>query len=215
MTRGLGDALRWVEAGTELCAEVIDGLADGQFEERSGLPGWDRAHVVAHLAANAAALRNLARWASSGEETPMYSSPNQRTADIATGATRPPWELRSWLHREATALADDLAALTREQWRHPVRTAQGREVPASEIPWLRAREVMVHAVDVGPGLTFADLPQDFLAALSDDITAKRGAATVPPIVGTLADRTAYLAGRGSAGVTSTSGGPAPDLPPWL
>ena len=30
-----------------------------------------------------------------------------------------------------------------------VVTAQGRTVPATEIPWLRAREVYVHVVDLG------------------------------------------------------------------
>ena len=45
---------------------------------------------------------------------------------------------------------------------------------AAETPWMRSREVMVHAVDLATGLTFADLPEDFLAALRADITVKRG-----------------------------------------
>ncbi len=42
---------------------------------------------------------------------------------------------------------------------------------------MRAREVMVHAVDLGTGAAFADLPAEFLAALCDDVIAKRGAAS--------------------------------------
>lgn len=215
MSRTLTDSLRWVAEGTRLCERAVDGLEDQQYAEGSALPDWSRAHLVAHLAANAEALRNLAHWAATGEETPMYSSPDQRNADIEAGATRPPAVLRTWFHEEAGALAADLDRLTDDQWGARVRTAQGRDVPASEIPWLRAREVMVHAVDLGTGVTFADLPADFLAALVDDIVAKRGADSVPPLEGTLADRVGYLAGRTRTGVTTTDGAPAPELPPWL
>jgi maleylpyruvate isomerase len=73
---------------------------------------------------------------------------------------------------------------------------------------------MVHAVDLGTEVTFADLPDDFLAALEADILGKRGADT-PEIEGGLADRVGYLAGRTTTGVTAPGGAPAPDLPPWL
>lgn len=213
-TRTLADSLRWVEEGTRRCEQAVDGLEPAAYAEPSLLPDWTRAHLVAHLAANAGALRNLAHWAATGEETPMYSSPEQRNADIEAGATRPPAVLRTWFHEEAAALAADLGRMTDEPWQRTIRTAQGREVPASEIPWLRAREVMVHAVDLGTGVTFADLPADFLTALEADIRTKRGK-DAPEVVGDLADRVGYLAGRTTSGVTSPDGGPAPELPAWL
>jgi maleylpyruvate isomerase len=88
--------------------------------------------------------------------------------------------------------------LTTEQWQRPVRSAQGRVLPATEIPWLRAREVWIHAVDLGsPGqpVSFADLPADFLEALIVDICAKRGldATDLPPAP--QPDVAAWLAGR--------------------
>lgn len=213
-SRTLADSLRWVQQGSGLCNVSIAGLTDAQFAAASSLTGWSRAHLVAHLAANAAALRNLARWAATGKETPMYSSPDQRAESIEEGATRPPSALRSWSVHEAAALDRDLRRLSAQQWQNRVRTAQGREVAATEIPWLRAREVMVHAVDLATGTTFADLPQDFLAALEADIRGKRGA-DVPDVAGSLADRVGWLAGRTTAGVTATDGGPAPTLTPWL
>lgn len=215
MPRTLADSLRWVTEGTRLCERAVDGLEEEQYAEPSTLAGWTRAHLVAHLAANAEALRHLVHWAATGDETPMYASPEQRTADIESGATRPPAVLRTWFHEEAGALAADLARLTDAQWEARVRTAQGRDVPAAEVPWLRAREVMVHATDLDTGVGFADLPEDFLAALHDDIVAKRGAGSVPPLHGTLADRVGYLAGRTRSGVTTADGAPAPVLPPWL
>jgi maleylpyruvate isomerase len=73
----------------------------------------------------------------------------------------------------------------------------------------------VHAIDLGAGLTFADLPEDFLAALREDITSKRGPENVPDVRGSDTEVTAYLAGRPSSGVTTPDGAPAPELPPWL
>ena len=119
-------------------------------------------------------------------------------------------------------------------------TAQGRTVPASETPWMRAREVMVHAVDLGIGVTFEDLPSDFLVALCDDIAAKRSAAAGSPsagpalaveatdtpsrwdvagvgepvhVEGTLAAVAAYLSGRSTDGVRTSGADPAPNSPP--
>ncbi|TGZ12556.1 hypothetical protein DV517_66400 [Streptomyces sp. S816] len=64
-----------------------------------------------------------------------------------------------WLTGSAERLADGLDRLTEEHWRHEAVTAQGRTVPATELPWMRAREVCVHAVDRSTGVvTFADLP---------------------------------------------------------
>jgi maleylpyruvate isomerase len=211
--RTLSDSLRWVQQGTSLCNVIVAGLSEAQFAEPSALPGWTRAHLVAHLAANAAALRNLARWAATGRETPMYASPDERAQGIAEGASRPPSALRAWSREEAAALDRDLRRLSSHQWQTTIRTAQGREVPATEIPWLRAREVMVHAVDLATGTTFADLPPDFLTALEVDIRGKRG--DVPAVEATLADRVGWLAGRTTSGVTAEDGGPAPVLPAWL
>jgi maleylpyruvate isomerase len=211
--RTLTDSLRWVEQGTGPCNDLVSALSDTALAEPSALPGWTRAHLGAHLAANAAALRNLARWAATGTETPMYASPDERARGIEEGATRPPAALRTWAREEAAALDDELRALTDEQWQRTIRTAQGREVPATEIPWLRAREVMVHAVDLATGTTFADLPADFLSALEADIRGKRG--DVPVVEAGLADLVGWLAGRTTWGVTAVGGGPAPVLPPWL
>ncbi|MET9262039.1 maleylpyruvate isomerase family mycothiol-dependent enzyme [Amycolatopsis sp. NPDC004079] len=197
-----GDSRKWVAFGTELFLTHATELS-----EPSALPGWTRKHLAAHVAANADALGNLVHWARTGERTPMYTSPEQRNADIEAGSQRPEAQLTAWLRDSARSLESAMAALTAEQWQAEVVTAQGRTVPATEIPWLRAREVCVHAVDLGTGLTFADLPEAFLSALVAEIQAKRGLDAVPD--GPLPDVAAYLAGRphSLAGV--------PDLGPWL
>lgn len=235
--RSLADSRRWMDHGTSLVLESLARLGDDELAGPTALEGWTGRHLVAHLAANADALRNLAHWARTGEETPMYSSSEQRNADIEAGAARPAAELRAWAAESARRLGEDLDGLSAEQWARQVRTAQGRLVAATEVPWMRAREVMVHAVDLGGGVTFRDLPEDFLASLVDDIAAKRSAAADGPaltlvpsgggrswsvagtgdpaeVTGPLPALAAYLAGRDGAGV-SAGGGPAPTLPRWL
>jgi maleylpyruvate isomerase len=200
--------MSWIAEGTALSRKALVEL-DGP----SLLPGWTRKHVAAHLALNAEALGNLVHWARTGEERPMYASPEQRNSDIDAGALRPADELLAWFEESARTLTAAMATLTDEQWQARVRTAQGREVPAITIPWMRSREVMIHAVDLGTGVTFADLPTDFLEELCADIRAKRG--DVPDVRGPLPEVAAYLAGRPYQSVTTADGSPAQPLPPWL
>jgi maleylpyruvate isomerase len=171
------------------------------------LPGWSRRHVVAHVAANADALGNLVRWARTGVETPMYSSPGERAAGIQRGAELPTDKLVSWARASAEALQRAMSDLTPQQWQSSVVTAQGRTVPATEVPWLRAREVWVHSVDLGTVTTFADLPEGFLTALVEEIRLKRGLGGLPG--GPLPEVAAWLSGRPHA----LAG--APRLGPWL
>lgn len=213
--RTIETTLAWAAEGTARCLTAVAGLGEASYGAPSLLPGWTRKHIVAHVAANARALGNLVHWARAGEPTPMYSSPEQRLADIESGAQQPAAWLTAWFEESARLLAHAMAELTEEQWRAEVRTAQGRTVPASEIPWMRAREVMVHAVDLNTGIRFADLPEEFLAELRHDIVGKRGSDAVPAVQGSAADITAYLAGRPYTGVTTQDGSPAEPLAPWL
>ncbi|MEV1172571.1 maleylpyruvate isomerase family mycothiol-dependent enzyme [Nonomuraea sp. NPDC049784] len=232
MRRTFDDALSWSEAGAKLLLDAVSGWGEEQYLAPCGLPGWTRKHLVAHVAANADALSNLVHWAATGEQTPMYSSPEQRNADIEAGAAKPAAELAGWLSASADRLATGAAALNTEQWNAEVVTAQGRTVPATEIPWMRSREVCVHAVDLAAGVAFADLPTGFLAALADDIVGKRGNAPGLAVVltatdtgdgwelsgegqavtvaGPLAEVAAYLAGR-----PHSLSSPVPVLPAWL
>ncbi|MER7209251.1 MULTISPECIES: maleylpyruvate isomerase family mycothiol-dependent enzyme [Streptosporangium] len=215
MARDLATTLAWAETGTRLCVSAITGLSEEEYGAASALPGWTRKHLVAHLAANAEAVGNLIHWARTGERTPMYGSPQERAEGIERGSRLGAGELSRWFTESAATLATAMAALPDEAWRTQVVTAQGRTVPASEVPWMRSREVMVHAVDLATGLTFADLPDGFLLALREDVLAKRGLDAVPGVEGSLADVTAYLAGRPTTGVTAVGGGLPPTLPPWL
>ena len=48
--------LALLDAGTRRLVRTVDALDDEQWPQPSLLPGWSRAHVVAHLLLNAEAL---------------------------------------------------------------------------------------------------------------------------------------------------------------
>ena len=163
----------WTDTGTKLFLDNLDQLSDAELDAPSLLPDWSRKHLVAHLHHNAEALRRLVRWAATGVESRMYASPEQRAAEIESSARLPAATLRELVVRSAGDLAADLDALTPEALTRTVITAQGLTRTAAEIPWMRAREVCVHSVDLGTGVAFTDLPEDFLAALITDAAGKQ------------------------------------------
>jgi uncharacterized protein (TIGR03083 family) len=241
MTRTFADTRRWASAGGQVFASAVARLLESPRPAggadagttATALPGWTRAHLVAHVAANAEALSRLVHWAATGTPTPMYASPEQRATDIERGATRPLAELVSWSETAEGSLAEAMDALSEGQWQTEVVTAQGRRVPATELPWMRTREVWVHAVDLGADVTFEALPGDLLAALCDDVAGKRAESSAVAVVleadshrwelpgdgipvrvtGTLPDVAAYLTGR-PHGLSTVADG-VPTLPRWL
>ena len=107
-------------------------------------------------------------WARTGAVTPMYASPETRDAALAASAATPAARLRADAEAASDRLTDAIETLPEHAWAAEVRTAQGRTVPASEVPWMRCREVWVHAVDLDAGSRFDDVPEDVLVALIED-----------------------------------------------
>lgn len=233
----LEQRLAWLERGSDEFLSLVDSLADGDFARPSALPGWTVAHVVAHVAYNASALSRLVQWARTGEENRMYASVDARNAEIEQGAALRPDELRALAHSADERLRSGLAELPGERWQAEVLTAQGRTVPATEIPWMRTREVWIHGVDLGAGATYAGFPADLVDALIDDLVAWRGKRGDEPalllrptdrdrtweipgegaepvvVTGEAAALSAWLTGRG--GDVSAEDGSVPDLGRWL
>jgi maleylpyruvate isomerase len=186
------EATRWWNDGERAVADRVRQLTDDELAEPSGLPGWSRAHVVAHLARNADALVNLLTWARTGVETPMYPSRAARDADIETTAALPPDQLRRDYAAACDRLTAAAGALPAEAWTAEVRTPRDEPMPASDVPWMRAKEVWVHGTDLRAGLAFGDAPPEFCAALVDDVLAlfaRRDQAPDLRIVATDVDRT--------------------------
>jgi maleylpyruvate isomerase len=203
--------LRWWADGELAAAAELDRLSDTDLAAPSALPDWSRAHVVAHLARNADALLNLLTWARTGVETPMYPSRAVRDAGIEATAALSPAELRADYVAACARLSDAIERMPADAWAATVRNMQARVMPAAEVPWMRAKEVWVHTVDLAAGLSFAELPADFAVALIDDVLGTFTARDEAPDVTLVATDVGRSWGTGE----TTVEGPVASLAGWL
>ena len=118
----------------------VDGMDDATWSAPSRLPGWSRAHVVAHLTLNAEGLAGALEGVHEGRRTPMYRSQEARDGDIAELATHPPDEVRDRFLASTTVLgewveelAENLEAVTID------RVPGGRIFTAGEVGNMRVR----------------------------------------------------------------------------
>jgi len=133
------------------------------LREPSLLPGWTRAHVLAHLARGADALRNLLIGARSGQDRPAYASAQARDADIEAGARMQAKELVADLAGSAMALRTIARQLPDDAWQYPVRGLDSARFPAAQLLTRRLVEVELHHCDLGAGYGPADWPAAFTA----------------------------------------------------
>ena len=222
---------------------TVDGWHGDDWTAPSLLPGWTRAHVVAHLGLNAAgmsrALRGLVGDENDEASRTMYDSDQQRDDDIAWLAARDPAEIRATLLAEITLLQEALEAVPEDQWDARIeRTPGGRTMRAGSFAGMRWRELEIHHADLDAGYSYADWTQAFAEHLLDGM-AKRmrpehafevrpldsartwvigdgGEAEypVPIVTGPAADLGWWLTGRPPSSSVSCSRGELPTIEGW-
>lgn len=240
VTRSREHALAWAYDGAAHLRSLMSRMGDDAFAAPSALPGWSRAHVLTHIARNADAMGNLLTWARTRVPTPAYASREQRDADIETGAKRPAAAIRDDVVESSDRLAVVVRAMPEAAWSARVLHPSGAEVEATDIPWLRAREMWIHAVDLDVGAAFTDLPPPMLIVLVADVVAtlgtREGCPTlrlvasdvgqewslgadgdgVPRVTGPVAGLAAWLLGRSRGRELRTADRARPPaLPRWL
>lgn len=176
--------------GTAYFARKLNELSDADLYGPSLVPGWTRAHVVAHVGYNARALARLTETARTGVAMPMYESPEARAAEIELGATLPARALRNLFDHAEVHLNVEWRDLTDAGWD---ATVDG--VAIGETPWMRAREIWIHAVDLDNDGSFLDMPPELLDRLVPELAAEAGIASLP--AGAPADLARWLSGRGA------------------
>jgi maleylpyruvate isomerase len=75
-----------IDFATQRLLDDARTIAEADLRAPSLLPRWTRAHVLAHLARNADAIRNLLTGVRSGQDRPAYASAQARDAGIERGA---------------------------------------------------------------------------------------------------------------------------------
>jgi maleylpyruvate isomerase len=202
------------DATTRL-VRTVDGLDDEQLAGPSALPGWTRAHVVAHLALNAEGLSGVLLGRIEGEPTTMYRSDQARSEDIERLAAADRAELRERFLAGTTLLSDGVERLPDEHWTETFeRTPGGRPIHYAAIPGMRLREVEIHHVDLDAGFSPTGWSEAFSAHLIGAMV-KRGASSESfRVLATDLART-WVIGDDPDESGITVSGPSGDLAWWL
>ncbi|MBV9832116.1 MAG: maleylpyruvate isomerase family mycothiol-dependent enzyme [Marmoricola sp.] len=226
-----------LDASSTALIRTVDALGAEELAAPSLLPGWSRAHVVAHLALNGEALAGVMDAVLRGDAVAMYESNEQRDRDIEELAGAGQAELLDRMLSATTQFSDAALAMDDDAWDGWFcRTPGTEQVPVATVPQMRRREVEIHHADLGTVYGHVDWPQDFVIELLDVVTvdqAPSGPFTVraedlgrswavggdggdrgPTVTGTGADLGWWLTGRGGDGALSTDGGGLPTLGPW-
>lgn len=232
----LEEALAALHQSEQHVLRTVDSLRPDDYREPSVLPGWSRAHVVAHLALNAEGLAGAVDAIAHGNDVPVYESDARRDADIEELAEAEPAEIRERLFGAGQALRDALALLDGDQWAGNIlRLPGGPRWALASLPDTRRREVEIHHADLDAGYGPDDWPEDFRIALLDLVTTDRAhdpdsptftvratdtvqtwsvGAEQPVVEGSSADLGWWLVGRGSGQGLTCDGAELPRLGPW-
>ncbi len=237
----LAGPLDEMAAATDRLLASVDALSAEDLRGPSLLPGWTRAHVLAHIARNADGMTELVLGAREGSPRPMYAGGReQRDADIDNGSTRGLGDLRLDLDESAERLLEAFTDLPPEALGRQVTLASGATAPASMVPVLRVREVEIHHVDLDTGYTPEDWTPEFAArtldqlspffldqrdcpvgelVATDDSGLWRVGGQGPALVGATTELAAWLTGRAPGSTLAVrgepEGTPVPPAPPWV
>jgi maleylpyruvate isomerase len=157
---GLAAQLLLARRGQAFFARKLNELRDEEFAAPSRMPGWSRAHVIAHVGYHARAIARLIEGAAAGVEARMYDSPQQHAEEVSFGATLPVEALRNLVAHAAVHLDVEWRDLPEDAWPRPVVLDDGSVVAASETVRVRAREVWLRALDLRNGADITDLPAE-------------------------------------------------------
>ena len=217
--------------------QALTVLDDESVRRASLLPGWSRAHVVAHLSRNADAFTRVLGQVAAGEPASMYASNEARDADIADTVER----------LDLAGLVEDALAstarLTEALWaceadpEAPYTRVPGADLtfPLHTVGPRRRAEVEIHHSDLGTGYEPSTWPSDFSSHLvkqrQDELAQAGGPSMVlsstdvaglwkfgegqgPEIHGTVGDLAWWLVGRGGGRGLTCSAGELPVLGRW-
>lgn len=223
--------------GQRTALRVAESLTDEQCAAPSTLPGWSRAHVIAHLAGNTLAQTRQIDYALRGLQIEVYDGgPPTRAADIERRSGLPRPELTELLRDAHSAWEVAVAQVDDRIAAEPVAYRDGSVTNVIEGRWM---ESLVHAADLAlSAYTWRDWPAPFCGLLLgylserlpvgqrvrleatdapyDETFGPDAAADTPDVHlrGPIADLAGYLADRAPASGVESLAAPLAELGPY-
>ncbi len=230
------DELEALHHSDQRVVRTVDSLTDDQWVGPSLLPGWSRAHVVAHLSLNAEAFAGALEGLREARLVPIYPSDERRDTDIEALAQEPYDVIRERLFAATSHFRGIAESLPASAWAGTVlRLPEGPAWPAADLLGARQREVEIHQADLDAGCTHRDWPAAFSSQLLDQVTRDHAdsptsaefsirasdldttwpvGAERPVVTGTAADLGWWLVGRGQGEGLTSDRDRLPELGPW-
>lgn len=206
------DVVNAVRDHTSLMLGTTIAYSADDWAAPTGLSGWTRSHVAAHLADGAEGLLRVIRGIGSEPPPRMYDSARAKRRSIELGALTSGLDLQIRLDISASELQDQLAGLEDDD--RLVTLRPGYRIAAHQIPLARLGEVVLHHMDLGSHFTTADLTPAIaveLLAFNIDRIGRRD--DYPPL--RLVADEGFEGSVGRAGSQTMMHGPAGDLVAWL
>ncbi|WP_019855079.1 maleylpyruvate isomerase family mycothiol-dependent enzyme [Actinopolyspora mortivallis] len=216
-----------VRDGHHTLLDLVSELEPAEFRADSRLPGWSRAHVVAHLANNAIALANMTSAAGRGELVDPYPA-GDRDEAIERDAAQESIALVQQLATSQAQLEIVWDSVAERDWQRPVRFRDGT---VADLVLCRWRELEIHTVDLDLDHTeqhwtpeFCEHAIDFLLPRLEgagvvlapeelDRTWQLGDSPTRRITGSCREIACWMAGRTPRRLPDGDG-PLPELGPW-
>jgi phosphoribosylglycinamide formyltransferase 1 len=154
---GVADAQRRLD-------DAVTGMSRTLVGGSSLLPGWTRAHVLAHLAANSDSHVRRSHAAVDGLDVDQYSGGAAgREQEIETRARRENETLIQEVVLSGAALLDCWQGLDPAVWSSKTKQVSGPDLTLRDLPRRRWQEIEVHLVDLDIGATYRDWSDEFVA----------------------------------------------------
>ncbi|MFI9803862.1 maleylpyruvate isomerase family mycothiol-dependent enzyme [Streptomyces sp. NPDC052301] len=162
-----------VRSGERLVGAAA-GLSDAALRAPSGLEGWTRAHVLAHVAHSADAYVWLLRLARSGREPGPRADAAVLAASVAQDAELPAAGLTARLRESLDRFTAEARALPAPAWDRLVPALAGWRHPAWYLLLRCLRELETHHLDLDLGHGTEQWPHRYVRwALDDTLTTLR------------------------------------------
>ena len=204
--------LEAVREQTHMLLGATIGFSEKHWAQPSGLPGWTRSHVAAHLVENARGLVRICKGITAHRATRMYASRAEKISAVERGALLGGMQLQIDLDTSASELQIELSQLQAKDTLVEVRP--GDRMVAHHIPLARLYEVVVHSRDIGLEQHQSHVPPDIAVSLLNFEATRIGRRPDLPGIVLRADED-FTVRVGADKDFETVAGPALDLLLWL